>query len=46
MCKIMLEVEYFFTYKNYNLSNVKIFQKNSLFHLEMIWLFETKEVNF
>ena len=36
MCKIILEVEYF-TYKKYDLSNVKIFQKNSLFHPEMIW---------
>ena len=33
-CKIILEVEYFMW--KYNLSNVQIFQKNSLFHPEMI----------
>ena len=34
MCKVILEVEFF--KKKYDLSNVKIFQKNSLFHPEMI----------
>ena len=33
ICKIILEAEYF---KKYDLSSVKIFQKNCLFHPEMI----------
>ena len=38
MCKIFLEVEYFIKSMiyQYDLSNVKILEKNSLFHLEMI----------
>ena len=32
----MLEVEYFITSTVYDLSNVKIFQKNGLFYPEML----------
>ena len=47
MCKIILEVKHLLTYKKYDLSNVKIFQKNSLFHPEMtgrplFWFKDTK----
>ena len=44
-CKIILEVEYFIW--KYNLSNAQIFQKNSLFHPEMIQrpLFKKIQVN-
>ena len=50
-CKIVLEVEYFIKSMiyQYDLSNVKIFQKNSLFQPEMIrrplfWFKDTKKI--
>ena len=50
MCKIILEVEYFLKSMiyQYDLSNVEIFQKNSLFHPKMIrrplfWFEDTKK---
>ena len=52
MCKIILEVEYFIKSMiyQYDLSNVKIFQKNSLFHPKMIrrplfWFKDAKKIH-